>query len=408
MTWSADDSIRIGGKLYNVSSRSDENKTATFTAAGETAQPEGGVYKAFYPASICNGGTPALPRTQVWRDGRIDHLPMYAESSTSNLQFQNLCTVYSVQLKGPSTQTVGSIVVTTTAEGQYLSGPFTVAWNEGDPVMTMTGGEGSSRSVTLDLGAGGVALSPVSEKEFLIALPPQTYEKGRLTLRILDRDGKDIVEPYSSVRDFTPLRSHCYVIGKELFDWKYTISWTRPSSGLYFEPTLNTGRSITGLKSFRTKGTETEPAPFKMQYAASDSGPWEDGLPGWMDAESASGFAGRVGGETLRLYLRALTDPVPDPNVHTQALRSRTPVTDFDLSTYNVAAGSTVARTTANCYVVQAPGTYIFPLVYGNALRNGSIYEPAFRRQRTPVSNAAYYLEYWLDHNDERNGLVCE
>lgn len=43
------------------------------------------------------------------------------------------------------------------------------------------------------------------------------------------------------------------------------------------------------------------------------------------------------------------------------------PDSPYDLST----EGGTLSQTTANCYVVNAPGTYMLPLVYGNAIVDG-------------------------------------
>ena len=45
--------------------------------------------------------------------------------------------------------------------------------------------------------------------------------------------------------------------------------------------------------------------------------------------------------------------------------------TAIDLSLWDL-QGNQINRTTANCYVVCAPGWYKFPLVYGNALKNGA------------------------------------
>ena len=42
-----------------------------------------------------------------------------------------------------------------------------------------------------------------------------------------------------------------------------------------------------------------------------------------------------------------------------------------DLSMYDIFGGSNLGRTTANAYVVRTAGAYRFPLVYGNALKNG-------------------------------------
>ena len=52
-------------------------------------------------------------------------------------------------------------------------------------------------------------------------------------------------------------------------------------------------------------------------------------------------------------------------------------VTTRDLSLMDI-YGNTISRTTANCYVVKEAGTYMFPLVYGNALKNGSINTEAY------------------------------
>lgn len=44
----------------------------------------------------------------------------------------------------------------------------------------------------------------------------------------------------------------------------------------------------------------------------------------------------------------------------------------IDLSMYGLQGNRLSGRTTANCYVVSAPGWYKFPLVYGNTLKNGA------------------------------------
>lgn len=50
----------------------------------------------------------------------------------------------------------------------------------------------------------------------------------------------------------------------------------------------------------------------------------------------------------------------------------------YDLSTHDE-NGSVIPRTTANCYVVSAAGTYQLPLVYGNAIKNGSENSAAYQ-----------------------------
>lgn len=64
----------------------------------------------------------------------------------------------------------------------------------------------------------------------------------------------------------------------------------------------------------------------------------------------------------------------------------------YDLSTHDD-KGGTIAQTTANCYVVSAAGTYQLPLVYGNAIKNGSVNSAAYQGgnfkdyQNRPISS---------------------
>ena len=61
------------------------------------------------------------------------------------------------------------------------------------------------------------------------------------------------------------------------------------------------------------------------------------------------------------------------------------PESPYDLST----EGGSMNMTTANCYVVNAAGTYKLPLVYGNAIVNGS------------TNSQAYRDSHFVDYNNE-------
>lgn len=216
VNWIAGDQACIGGITSAAIPVEGDATRAIFLASG--ALRENGVYKAWYPASVYNGGTPALPATQNWVDGRIDNLPMYAQSSNLKLPFKNLCSVLSLQFTGPETVTIGSVVVKTETSGQYLSGPFTVNWNDGNPQITMTGGAGSSQQVTLNLGSG-IQMTPGTPVELLIALPPAAYAKNKLVFSVYDTDGNEI-ERYSSQKALTSSRNKYYPIEKDqIGDW---------------------------------------------------------------------------------------------------------------------------------------------------------------------------------------------
>ena len=92
------------------------------------------------------------------------------------------------------------------------------------------------------------------------------------------------------------------------------------------------------------------------------------------------------GGETPQSYnatVGAQIGTSSDP--HAQKLRDN-PSHGGVIYHHNLAnqtdGGSTV-QNTANCYVVSAPGYYCFPLVYGNAIKNGTTNTPAYTSNKT-------------------------
>jgi hypothetical protein len=119
------------------------------------------------------------------------------------------------------------------------------------------------------------------------------------------------------------------------------------------------------------------------------------GLP-----ESASGSGNYTTGEN-----RASNIIRPNPNhndatsdadlISRQALQNARPkgtsASDcYDLSMFDV-YGNPHAQTTANSYVVSAPGWYKFPVVYGNAITNGSDNKSAY----DPYASDAPLKDHW-------------
>jgi len=78
------------------------------------------------------------------------------------------------------------------------------------------------------------------------------------------------------------------------------------------------------------------------------------------------------------------SDSIATSATETAALKASVAVSNVDLSMVNN-DGSTRAngRTTANCYLVHAPGTYKIPLVYGNAIKHGSTNRNAYYTTQT-------------------------
>ena len=70
----------------------------------------------------------------------------------------------------------------------------------------------------------------------------------------------------------------------------------------------------------------------------------------------------------------------------------------IDLSKQNI-FGETISTSTANCYVINTSGTYAFPLVYGNAIKDGASNRSGFS---TVDSGQSYTLAPFVNHLDNQ------
>ena len=62
----------------------------------------------------------------------------------------------------------------------------------------------------------------------------------------------------------------------------------------------------------------------------------------------------------------------------------------IDLSKVDFLTGEKTKQNTANCYVIRKPGKYKFPIVYGNAIKNGEDNKEAyegFKYNNTTIKN---------------------
>ncbi len=84
---------------------------------------------------------------------------------------------------------------------------------------------------------------------------------------------------------------------------------------------------------------------------------------------------------------------------HTNILKQRTAKgtssNPYDLSKHDH-NGYASTQNTANCYIVDAPGYYKLPLVYGNAIKNGAVNTNAFKSS----ASGSNVLKVFKDHNN--------
>ena len=404
--WSVGDSIAVwavgetGGAFYNSAPYVSGNQFSVSLAGTRSGY-------AVYPALAADGvhasetdlyvTLPASYDLSEVSDADWSPLPMIAlNQEGEDLHFKHV--------GGLLRLTVGDMTAATTKIevdlGHRITGSFQVA-DAANP-------GGATCVITTDDDASGQTYVTftgftVTAGRTVLNLPVPTGAYTEITVRKFAGDDDPSPETFtfpSSEFSWDLERAH----GKKFYaPWTYVLSTPDAVEVAY---TGGEGSLGTAFKSYRYKGdagspSVEEPVAYHLEYSE-DGVNWSTTAPSWLtDAISETGFAGSIEGEELTLTLEARTESGYDEHADTLSRRSRGTEKDpFDLSTVNVATGATVARTTANCYVVSASGYYKFPLVYGNALLNGAANDAAYHRQQT-TATGSQYLAYLLDHNDE-------
>ena len=162
-------------------------------------------------------------------------------------------------------------------------------------------------------------------------------------------------------------------------NWAYNITATNPSAAAYDQTTTDNY----GITSYRTAPDGTQQAvPWKVVgYSVDNGANWTTVKPTWLTALSAeSGNGGTAADQGTATLTKDITDLLAKRN---NELKTATPLgstsNPYDLST----KGGSVVRSTANSYLISAPGVYRIPLVYGNAIKNGNDNPSSYKTSNT-------------------------
>ncbi len=179
-----------------------------------------------------------------------------------------------------------------------------------------------------------------------------------------------------------------YKISSASISWEYVFKVTDPGTFSYAG-----GTNTYSVVSYRKSNTgRIEPVAWKAQFSE-DGTTWSDQRPDWLTEFTASG----MGGDTATTYKATAKAQIGiTDNPRTKILREQRPVKGTEAAPYNLSnkTGASTVENTANCYVVDAPGWYSFPLVYGNAIKNGQTNEPAY----TSTASGSNILSPFINH----------
>lgn len=288
-------------------------------------------------------------------------------STPTPIHFQTCVTLVEVDLQTDGVKTISL----RGNNGETLAGTLR---------MTVPSADDKVPDPTIVNGLKEVSLSDngkvLAKGKYYLAIAPQEFPKG---LRIILKGDafeteKLTTNPVSAIR------------GKRLIAGALDLQTVPTDSGfslayddgdqsgiLYPGASKTFVYSYSGINAFRYKLTSDLP-DLSIQYSL-DGGAWQATSGGRLAVDMTAD------GSLLNLLPTTCTGGTNANNERLQNAAERgSKAEPIDLSTDNNSLfGLPLSGVnTANCYVVQAPGWYSFPLVYGNAIKNGSANTQAY------------------------------
>ena len=231
----------------------------------------------------------------------------------------------------------------------------------------------ASFSQALDKVTTGTADEALTSEAQTFMMLPQRFPEGA-QIEVLFTD--DTHTGHTLIADIKgsewPMgKTVTYKISSSSLNWTYTLDVTALADFTY-----TGGTQQYCVTSYRQNAQgEKEAAEWTAQYAE-DGTTWTDTKPGWLTTFTASGTGGDSA-QPCDATVEAQTGISND--FHTAALKAAT-AKGSETTPYNLSSstGGSSVENTANCYVVNAPGYYSLPLVYGNAIKNSATNASAY------------------------------
>lgn len=309
-----------------------------------------------------------------------------SEGGTVSLKFRHAL----AGVKFVASNVTGSTIKTITLKG--LQGEGTCTYDAGTGKFDwQTDGDKRDFSQTFDVELSGQQAEerqPITDKrpETTFMMIPQTLEGVTVEVTLVETaSGESFTLTGSLARTETweAGKIYTYAISTESINWEYvfevTPSITLPLGTTAGQYTVTSYRQRKGDPSIReavawkaenTSFSETDPEKGEVKTTLKDilsDFTYQDENP----SETEKSYSLEVTTTTLR------TTHPGDLTLKRNTQRGSAD-SPYDLSTHNE-NGGTIDQTTANCYVVSAAGTYQLPLVYGNAIKNGSENRDAYQ-----------------------------
>ena len=218
---------------------------------------------------------------------------------------------------------------------------------------------------------------------------------GHVTAYVHCTDGTEITVPLKG--EWKAGTTRTYKLSQTISTWTYTLTPTDPSRAANYDETQSQAYGITSYREDPATHQQQAVAWKVVGYDANNDGTFSMAeKPAWLTSLSKTeGTGGTAADQGTATLTKDVTDLLAKRN---KALKEATELgtaTPYDLST----KGGSVNRSTANSYVISAPGHYRIPLVYGNAIENGATNANAYTSHAAAGNSNVLYN--FKDHNNQ-------
>ena len=201
---------------------------------------------------------------------------------------------------------------------------------------------------------------------------PQELD-NKVTAEVLFTDGSKITVPLKGSWKAGTTRT--YKLSEKNSSWTYTITATDPNAVAY-----NGTQANYKIESYRHVNGTKQPVAWKVVgYSVDNGNTWSTTKPSWL--KSLSKEQGNGGTEAEQGTATLGTDIVDLAAERNKELQNAAPLGTAS-APYNLSntTGAAAVQNTANSYLISAPGHYMIPLVYGNAIKNGQTNSSAYQK----------------------------
>ncbi|WP_449020539.1 hypothetical protein [Prevotella jejuni] len=241
------------------------------------------------------------------------------------------------------------------------------------------------------------------EDNYTFYMIPQDLD-NKVTAEVEFTDGSKITVPLKGSWKAGTTRT--YKLSQKNSTWIYSIN----QIGSPVTVAYNGTQASYKIESYRQApdGTKQAVAWKVVGYSVDNETTWTTTKPSWLKSLSKEQSNGGTAAEPLTATLG--TDIVDLLAQRNKGLQEATPLgnssTYYNLSN---ATGAAAVQNTANCYVISAPGYYMIPLVYGNAIKNGQTNTSAYKSTApntpltfgSPAKSKDVILHNFVDHNSK-------